>query len=74
MRRMRQNNSQQPRCKQRGIKLVALQAAGYVTLAAFAKWMLTHPLGSLLTGIIARKPHPLYKNETGAAEKDYVHE
>ena len=43
--------SQQPRCKQRGIKLVALQAAGYVTLAAFTKWMLAHPLGSLPAGI-----------------------
>jgi hypothetical protein len=43
--------SQHPRCKQRGIKLVALQAAGLLTLAAFAKWMLAHPLGSLPAGI-----------------------
>ena len=28
-----------------------LQSAGYVTLAAFTKWMLTHPLGSLSAGI-----------------------
>lgn len=27
------------------------QAAGYLILAAFAKWMLTHPLGSLLAEI-----------------------
>ena len=44
---MQPKTSQQPRCKQRCIKL----AAGYVPLAAFAKWMPTHPLGSLPGGI-----------------------
>ena len=29
----------------------SLQAAGLLTLAAFAKWMLAHPLGSLPAGI-----------------------
>ena len=34
--------NQRPRCKQRGIKLAALQAAGYLTLAAFAKCSCKH--------------------------------
>ena len=44
-----------------------LQATGYVTLAAFAKWMLAHPLGSLPAGIkivltyaVQRIPYPIH--------------
>ena len=34
--------NQRPRCKQRGIKFAALQAAGYLTLAAVAKYPCKH--------------------------------
>ena len=65
---MSTSRSQQPRCKQREIKLVALQAAGYLTLTAFAKWMLTHPLGSIARGNKEKRYlHKMMPNEKNDA-------
>jgi len=44
-------SNQQPRCKQRGIKLAALQSSGVCDPCGIRQMSASQPLGSLLAGI-----------------------
>ena len=46
-----QKRSQQPRCKQRGIKLATLQSSGVCDPCGIRQMSASQPLGSLLAGI-----------------------